>query len=119
MDGAALAARIRAEVAQEVAPLGSLGLATVLVGEDPASEIYIRRKHEAAREAGITAHDHHLPAETTEDDLLALVRELNADDSVDGILVQLPLPDQIDERRVLRAVAPIKDVDGFHPASAG
>jgi methylenetetrahydrofolate dehydrogenase (NADP+) / methenyltetrahydrofolate cyclohydrolase len=119
MDGAALAARIRAEVAAEVAELGGLGLATVLVGDDPASEIYIGRKHEAAREAGIQPHDHHLPAETTEADLLALVVELNEDESVDGILVQLPLPDHVDERRVLRSVAPIKDVDGFHPASAG
>jgi len=119
MDGAALAARIRAEVAQQAAELGSLALATVLVGDDPASEIYIRRKHEAAREAGIAARDHHLPAETSEADLLTLVAELNADDSVDGILVQLPLPGAIDERRVLRAVEPIKDVDGFHPASAG
>jgi methylenetetrahydrofolate dehydrogenase (NADP+)/methenyltetrahydrofolate cyclohydrolase len=119
MDGAGLAARIRAEVAEEAAGLGTLGLATVLVGEDPASEIYIRRKHEAAREAGITAHDHHLSAETSEDELLTLVAKLNADDTVDGILVQLPLPPEIDERRVLRAVDPIKDVDGFHPASAG
>ena len=119
MDGRALAERIRAEVAQEAKAFDSLGLATVLVGDDPASEIYIRRKHEAAREAGITAHDHHLPAETTEDELLALIAELNADDSVDGILVQLPLPDQIDEARALRAVDPVKDVDGFHPASAG
>jgi len=119
MDGKALAERIRAEVAEEAKELGSLGLATVLVGEDPASEIYIRRKHEAAREAGITAHDHHLSAETTEEELIALVAELNADDTVDGILVQLPLPDHIDESRVLRAVDPIKDVDGFHPVSAG
>jgi len=119
MDGAALAAKIRAEVATEVPQLGSVGLATVLVGDDPASEIYIRRKHEACREAGIEAYDHHLPAETSEDDLLRLVAELNADDSVDGILVQLPLPDHIDEGRVLRAVSPRKDVDGFHPASAG
>ena len=119
MDGKALAERIRAEVAEEARAFGSLGLATVLVGDDAASEIYIRRKHEAAREAGITAHDHHLPAETTEDELLALIAELNADDSVDGILVQLPLPGQIDEERALRAVDPIKDVDGFHPASAG
>jgi methylenetetrahydrofolate dehydrogenase (NADP+) / methenyltetrahydrofolate cyclohydrolase len=119
MDGKALAERIRAEVAEEAKELGSLGLATVLVGDDPASEIYIRRKHEAAREAGITAHDQHLSAETTEDELLALIAELNADDAVDGILVQLPLPEQIDERRALRAVDPIKDVDGFHPASAG
>ena len=119
MDGKALAERIRAEVAEEARAFGSLGLATVLVGDDAASEIYIRRKHEAAREAGITAHDHHLPAETKEDELLALIAELNADDSVDGILVQLPLPGQIDEERALRAVDPIKDVDGFHPASAG
>jgi methylenetetrahydrofolate dehydrogenase (NADP+)/methenyltetrahydrofolate cyclohydrolase len=119
MDGAALAARIRAEVAAEVAELGSLGLATVLVGDDPASQIYIGRKHEAAREAGIHTYDHHLEAETGEADVLALVAELNADDSVDGILVQLPLPGHIDESRVLRSVSPLKDVDGFHPANAG
>jgi methylenetetrahydrofolate dehydrogenase (NADP+) / methenyltetrahydrofolate cyclohydrolase len=119
MDGRALAERIRAEVAEEAAELGPLGLATVLVGEDPASEIYIRRKHEAAGEAGIEPHDHRLAAETSEDELLALVAELNADDTVDGILVQLPLPDHIDESRILRAVEPIKDVDGFHPANAG
>src|SRR5436190_7214844 len=103
MDGAALAARIRTEVAGDAAALGHVGLATVLVGDDPASEIYIRRKHEAAREAGIEARDLHLPAETSEADLLALVAGLNADDAVDGILVQLPLPDHVDERRVLRA----------------
>jgi len=119
MDGAGLAARIRAEVADEVASLGAVGLATVLVGDDPASEIYIRRKHEAAREAGIVAYDHHLPADTSEAELLELVARLNADEGVDGILVQLPLPDHIDEPRVLRAVAPVKDVDGFHPSSAG
>src|SRR5436190_22845787 len=99
MDGKALAERIRSEVAEEAKEFDSIGLATVLVGEDPASEIYIRRKHEAAREAGITAHDHHLSPETTEEELLALITELNADDSVDGILVQLPLPSQIDEGR--------------------
>ena len=119
MDGAALAARIRAEVAAEAAELGALGLATVLVGDDPASQIYIGRKHEAAREAGIEPHDHHLPAETSEADVLRLVAELNADDSVDGILVQLPLPGHVDESVVLRSVAPVKDVDGFHPANAG
>ncbi len=119
MDGAGLAARVRAQVADEVASLGAVGLATVLVGDDPASEIYIRRKHEAAREAGIVAYDHHLPADTSEAELLELVARLNADDGVDGILVQLPLPDHIDEPRVLRAVAPVKDVDGFHPSSAG
>jgi methylenetetrahydrofolate dehydrogenase (NADP+)/methenyltetrahydrofolate cyclohydrolase len=119
LDGAALAARIRQEVAAEVTGLGHLGLATVLVGDDPASEIYIGKKHEACREAGIEPHDHHLPAATTQDELLGLVEGLNADDSVDGILVQLPLPDHIDEATVLRAVSPRKDVDGFHPASAG
>jgi methylenetetrahydrofolate dehydrogenase (NADP+)/methenyltetrahydrofolate cyclohydrolase len=119
MDGAALAARIRQDVAAEVAGLGRPGLATVLVGDDPASHIYIGKKHEAAREAGIEPHDHHLPAETSEEALLSLVGELNADDAVDGILVQLPLPQHVDEGRVLRAVSPRKDVDGFHPASAG
>jgi len=119
MDGKALAARVRARVADDVAQLGELGLATVLVGEDPASAVYIRSKHNAAREAGIAPHDHHLSAGTTEDELLALVAELNADDAVDGILVQLPLPDHVDEARVLRAVDPVKDVDGFHPFNAG
>ena len=76
-------------------------------------------KHKAAGEVGITAHDHHLPADTGEDDLLALVEALNGDDSVDGILVQLPLPDHIDEELVLRTVDPVKDVDGFHPFNAG
>src|SRR6478609_7052702 len=108
MDGAALAAKIRAEVATEVAELGSVGLATVLVGDDPASHIYIGLKHKACREVGIAPHDHHLPADTSEADLLALVAELNADESVDGILVQSPLPGHIDEPRVLAAVSPRK-----------
>ena len=120
MDGKALAARVRAEVAVQVEALGApAGLATVLVGGDPASAIYVRRKHEACQEVGIETFDHHLPAETSEADLLALVARLNADSRVNGILVQLPLPDHIDEGRVLRAVAPLKDVDGFHPQSAG
>jgi methylenetetrahydrofolate dehydrogenase (NADP+)/methenyltetrahydrofolate cyclohydrolase len=119
MDGKALAARVRAEVAEEARPLGAIGLATVLVGGDPASAIYVRRKHEACREVGIEPFDHHLPEETSEADLLALVARLNADPRVTGILVQLPLPAHIDEGRVLRAVSPIKDVDGFHPSSAG
>jgi len=119
MDGKALAERIRAEVAQEAKAFDSLGLATVLVGDDPASEIYIRRKHEAAREAGITAHDHHLPAETAEQELLALVAQLNANDDVDGILVQLPLPDGIDQDAVIAAIDPAKDVDGLTPISTG
>src|SRR5215210_6752990 len=100
MDGKALAERVRAEVAGEVRELGELGLATVLVGDDPASDIYIRRKHEAAQEVGIVSRDSRLSAETSEDDLLALVAELNGDDAVDAILVQLPLPDHIDEARV-------------------
>jgi methylenetetrahydrofolate dehydrogenase (NADP+)/methenyltetrahydrofolate cyclohydrolase len=119
MEGAPVAARVLEEVDADVAELGGLGLATVLVGDDPASQIYIRRKHEAARAHCIEPYDHHLSAETTEQELLAVVAALNADDDVDGILVQLPLPDHIDEARVLRAVEPMKDVDGFHPFNAG
>jgi methylenetetrahydrofolate dehydrogenase (NADP+)/methenyltetrahydrofolate cyclohydrolase len=119
MEGSPLAARIRAEVADEVRGLGELRLVTLQVGENAASTIYLRRKHEAAGEAGITSDDRKLPEETAEDELLALVSELDADDSVDGILVQLPLPAQIDEARVIRAIDPTKDVDGFHPFNAG
>jgi methylenetetrahydrofolate dehydrogenase (NADP+)/methenyltetrahydrofolate cyclohydrolase len=119
MDGKALAERIRAEVEREVEELGHVGLTTVLVGEDPASEIYIKRKQEAAKEVGIVARDYRLAKETSEPELLELVMQLNADDSVDGILVQLPLPGHIDEQRVLDAVDPAKDVDGFHPVNAG
>ena len=119
MNGAALAARLRDEIKQEVAELGHVGLATVLVGDDPASEVYIRLKHKAADEAGIEAIDHRLPATTTEDELVELVRHLGEDDFVDGILVQTPLPDQIDEARVMPAIDPLKDVDGLHPFSAG
>jgi methylenetetrahydrofolate dehydrogenase (NADP+)/methenyltetrahydrofolate cyclohydrolase len=120
MDGRALAERIRSEVAEEVAALDNTpGLATVLVGDDPASDIYIRSKHKAARDAGIDARDYRLPKDASEADVLGLVQELNADDAVDAILVQLPLPGGIDENRVIRAVEPIKDVDGFHPFNAG
>lgn len=119
MDGAALAARLRQEVKEEVAELGHVGLATVLVGDDPASEIYIRHKHRASNEVGIEAIDRRLPAPTPEDELVALVQELNEDDRVDGILVQTPLPDQIDEALVMRTIEPVKDVDGLHPFSAG
>ncbi len=119
MDGKALAARVREEVAREVAELGGLGLATVLVGDDSASDIYIRSKHRAAEEVGIRARDLRLPADTSEEDMLALVAELNADEAVDGVLVQLPLPEHVDEARVLRALDPVKDVDGFHPLNAG
>ena len=119
MDGAGLAARIRAEVAQEVKELGEVGLATILVGEDPASEIYIKRKQDAAKEVGILSRDYRLEETTTEEELLELVDRLNRDDAVDGILVQLPLPTHIDEQRVIEAVDPAKDVDGFHPVNAG
>jgi methylenetetrahydrofolate dehydrogenase (NADP+) / methenyltetrahydrofolate cyclohydrolase len=119
MDGKGLAERVRAEAAEEVRELGELGLATVLLGDDPASDIYIKRKHEAAREVGIVTRDSRLSSDTSEDDLLELVAQLNGDDAIDGILVQLPLPDHIDEARIIRAVEPIKDVDGFHPFNAG
>src|SRR5437868_4560815 len=119
MDGAALAARIRADLRDEVADLGEIGLATILVGEDPASQIYIRLKHEAAEAAGIRAVDRRLPEETSEDELEALVEELNEDDSIDGILVQTPLPLHIEEASVMRAIDPVKDVDGLHPFNAG
>ncbi len=120
MDGKALAARVRAEVAREVEEIGRpVGLATVLVGDDQASAIYVRRKQEACAEVGIAPIHHALGGETSEAELLALVAELNGDERVTGILVQLPLPDHMDERRVIRSIAPVKDVDGFHPASAG
>src|SRR5436190_15742336 len=119
MKGAPIAEKVRAQAKADAAELGSVGLATVLVGDDPASHVYVSRKHEAAVEAGIRSVDRRLAPDTSEDELLGVLAELNADDEVDGILVQLPLPDQIDEEAVLRAVEPIKDVDGFHPFNAG
>jgi methylenetetrahydrofolate dehydrogenase (NADP+)/methenyltetrahydrofolate cyclohydrolase len=119
MDGTALAARIRAELKDEIAELGDVTLATVLVGEDAASQVYIRLKHKAADEVGIRAIDRRLGADTSEDELLEVVSELNEDDSVDGILVQTPLPPHIEEARVMRTIDPIKDVDGLHPFNAG
>src|SRR5215470_1396032 len=104
MDGKALAGRIRGELAGEVAELGHVGLATVLVGDDPASHVYIAAKHKAATEAGIDARDVRLPAETSEAEVLDLVERLNHDDEIDGILVQLPLPGHIDETKVTYAV---------------
>ncbi len=118
MDGKGLAERLRAEIAEEVRQLGDVGLATVLVGDDPASEIYIRRKHEAAQEAGIRSIDHRLAAETTQEELERLVEDLSADDDVDGILVQSPLPDHLDEAAAVERLDPAKDVDGFHPDNA-
>src|SRR5579859_240086 len=119
IDGKALAEKVRAEVAAEVAGMGSVGLTTVLVGDDPASHVYINLKQKAAQSVGIHAQDVRLPVETTEEELLALIAGLNADDAVDGILVQLPLPDQIDEARAIEAIDPAKDVDGIHPYNAG
>ena len=119
MDGRALAERIRAEVAEEVRQLGHVGLATVLVGDDPASDVYIRAKHRAADEVGIASRDARLPATASEEELLELLAELNADEDIDGMLVQLPLPEGMDEARIARAVAPRKDVDGLHPLNSG
>lgn len=119
MDGRALAERIRAEVAEEVRELGEVGLATVLVGDDPASDTYIRLKHRAAGEIGINARDIRLASQTTEEELLQEVEQLNGSDAIDGVLVQLPLPAHIEEARIIRAIDPRKDVDGLHPVNAG
>ncbi len=119
MRGKPVADQIRARVAEQVQAIGHIGLVTVLVGDDPASEIYIRLKHKAANDAGFDATDLRLPAETSEAALLERLAELNGSDDVDAILVQLPLPGQIDEERVIRAIAPAKDVDGLHPLNAG
>jgi methylenetetrahydrofolate dehydrogenase (NADP+)/methenyltetrahydrofolate cyclohydrolase len=119
MDGRTLAARIREQLTGEIAEFGDVRLATVLVGDDPASQIYIRLKHKAAEEVGIQALDKRLPQDTSEAEVLQLVQELNDDGSVDGILVQTPLPPQIEEDRVMRSLDPMKDVDGLHPYNAG
>lgn len=124
IDGKAAAAALRAEVAQAVAALRQAsgrapGLATVLVGEDPASAVYVRSKNKATAEAGMESFAHNLPVDTSEADLLALVDRLNADPAVDGILVQLPLPPHIDANKVITRIDPDKDVDGFHPVNAG
>jgi methylenetetrahydrofolate dehydrogenase (NADP+) / methenyltetrahydrofolate cyclohydrolase len=119
MDGRALAARVRAEVAGDVRELGEIVLATVLVGDDPASARYIGLKHKAAEEAGIRPLDQRLPEDTPEDEIVGLVAELSGKDDVDGVLPQLPLPPHVDETKVIGAVDPVKDVDGFHPVNAG
>ncbi len=120
MDGKALGERVRAEVKRDVAALDRpIGLATVLVGDDPASAVYVASKRKACAEAGIESFHHELPADTPEADLLALVQELNRDDRVTGILTQLPLPDHMDEDTVIQTIDPLKDVDGFHPVNAG
>jgi methylenetetrahydrofolate dehydrogenase (NADP+)/methenyltetrahydrofolate cyclohydrolase len=123
IDGKAIAARVRAEVKAEADALQQKGikpgLAVVLVGDDPASQVYVRNKSRAAAEAGIATFDHKLAADTSEADLLALVRELNADARVDGILVQFPVPKQISQKRVIDTTSVDKDVDGLHPANLG
>lgn len=124
IDGKQVAKDTREALATEVAAFTTEtgitpGLAAVLVGDDPASQIYVRNKRKACAAAGIFSDEHKLPEETTEDELIALVDSLNADPKIHGILVQLPLPGHIDETRVLRRVSPLKDVDGFHPENVG
>ncbi len=124
LDGAQVATEIKAQVATEVARLArehaiQPGLAVVRVGDDPASAVYVRNKVRVSAELGLRSEQHALPAGSTTEQLLALVAELNARDDLDGILVQLPLPAQVNESRVLAAVAPEKDVDGFHPLNVG
>jgi methylenetetrahydrofolate dehydrogenase (NADP+)/methenyltetrahydrofolate cyclohydrolase len=124
IDGKAAAAALRRRIADDVAAFAETvgrapGLAVVLVGEDPASAVYVRSKGKATIEAGMQSFSHPLPAETSEAELLDLVERLNADPAVDGILVQLPLPPQIDASKVLAAIDPAKDVDGFHVENVG
>ncbi|SKA00966.1 methylenetetrahydrofolate dehydrogenase (NADP+) / methenyltetrahydrofolate cyclohydrolase [Enhydrobacter aerosaccus] len=124
IDGKAFAAGLRERVGEGVAALKKEkglkpGLATVLVGADPASQVYVRSKGKTAAELGMASFDHRLPAETTEQELLTLIAQLNIDPAVNGILVQLPLPKHIDTARVLLAIDPDKDVDGFHPINVG
>ena len=124
IDGKAFAATVRAKVADHVARIKEAqnitpGLAVVLVGDDPASEVYVRSKGKLTVEVGMNSYEHRLPAETAEADLLALIAQLNADSDVHGILVQLPLPKHLDESLVINAIAPEKDVDGFHISNVG
>ena len=123
INGKEIAAAVRGEVAEEAKELGDKGvtpgLATVLVGDDPASHVYVRAKRKACAEAGVRSWDHDLPASTPQGELLGLIERLNADDEVHGILVQLPLPEHVDEQVVLDAVSPRKDADGFHPYNLG
>ncbi|MEG8019108.1 bifunctional methylenetetrahydrofolate dehydrogenase/methenyltetrahydrofolate cyclohydrolase FolD [Sphingomonas sp. LR55] len=124
IDGKAFAAGLRARIADGVTAFRAKagrapGLAVVLVGEDPASNVYVRSKGKATREAGMVSIEHRLPADVPAEDLLALVATLNVDPTIDGILVQLPLPKHIDEQAVIAAIDPDKDVDGFHPINAG
>src|ERR1700757_3826718 len=124
IDGKAIAAELRGQVAGEVARVKrdhglTPGLAVVLVGNDPASEVYVRSKHTQTQAAGMASFDHKLPADVSQADLLALIAELNRDPAVHGILVQLPLPKHLHTETVINAIDPAKDVDGLHPANAG
>lgn len=124
IDGKAVAAQLRERIAAAAQKLKAEhglvpGLAVVLVGDDPASGVYVRTKSRQVEAAGMASFDHRLPADTPQEELLSLVKQLNADKAVHGILVQLPLPDHIDEMAVLEAIDPAKDVDGFHPVNAG
>ena len=123
IDGKQVAAAVRAEVASRVKELSRTGrvpgLTVVRVGDDPASAVYVRGKRKACEEVGMRSVEHHLAATTGQEELLALIRKLNADPETDGILVQLPLPKQIDESSVLDAIDPRKDADGFHPVNVG
>ena len=120
LDGKALAKKIKEQVAAEAAALPRRpGLAVLLVGENPASQVYVRGKEKDCEECGILNLGRKLPAETSEEELLGIIAEMNADPAVDGILVQLPLPKHIDEGKVLRAISPAKDVDCFHPENVG
>ena len=123
IDGKAFAADLRQRISAEVAKLRSQnitpGLAVVLVGEDPASQVYVRNKGIQTREAGMSSFEHKLAESTSQQELLSLISQLNQDDSVNGILVQLPLPAQIDSDTVINAIDPAKDVDGFHPSNVG
>ncbi len=123
IDGKAIAAKIRGEISNDVKTLAGQGiqpgLAVVLVGEDPASKVYVSMKEKACQAVGIFSDEHKLPAETSEAELLALIDKLNHDPRIHGILVQLPLPKQIDTEKVLEAISPSKDADGFHPYNVG
>ncbi len=123
IDGKAIARKIRGTIAAEVEMLAAEGirpgLAVVLVGDNPASKVYVSMKEKACRDVGIFSDEHTLPADTKEEDLIALIERLNHDDRIHGILVQLPLPKHITESRILEAISPLKDVDGFHPYNIG
>jgi methylenetetrahydrofolate dehydrogenase (NADP+)/methenyltetrahydrofolate cyclohydrolase len=123
LSGKEVAAAVRAEVKQRVAALAdqgkTVGLATVLVGEDPASQVYVRNKHKAAVAAGMLSFDRHLPATASQHEVEELVRQLNQDDAVDGMIVQLPLPGDLDGNRAVQTIEPKKDADGLHPHNLG